>query len=350
MTEIRGVSMTTLSEGTRPGAVVQWYRDPVSCLQTTLATLLIHAGEKPLDSLGLAWEFLHVPGDVPMEEYYWPCRYPYDLARSVLPHHPVRSRWHEAPAADPVSALEGALAEGRLPVVAVDNYHLPFRPAYHDVHSAHLIVVYEVDRSAGTVGVSDVMPPAFLGPLRIEDLVRAWRSELPRDVQNSFFSGAGVARTRWLDVRFLEPFAELTPARLSSALSADVRRFTEPADEHAGLSGLAEYTGLLLDRARAGDGDALRAAYTFGWATQAQSALHGELLRRCGSDWGVPGLVEAGRRVERVAHCWTGLRVAGAHGRTDPHGWLPELTRHVHRLHRIYQEAVESVDRVAREL
>jgi hypothetical protein len=53
------------------GPVSQWYRDTISCLQATLATVLLHAGEEPLPVLGLAWEFLHIPGDVRPQEFYY---------------------------------------------------------------------------------------------------------------------------------------------------------------------------------------------------------------------------------------------------------------------------------------
>lgn len=324
----------------------QWYRDPISCLQATLATLLIRAGHDPLETVGLAWEFRYLPGDVRFEEFYWPCRYPGDVVHSVLPWHPATSRWRTAPQHDPLAAVEECLADGRLPIVAVDNYHLPFRPAYHDVHAAHLVVVYDVDRSAGQVGVCDAMPPAFTGRLPVADLLRSWQSVNPRDDQDAFFSGSGIGK-RWLDVRFDTPFAALDPAGLRAALTANRRGFEEPAGTtpgaRVGLAGLTAFADEITDRAGAGDGVALAEAYTFGWGMQAQAALHGELLRRCADRWGVPVLAEAGRRVERVAHRWTAVRVTAAHGRTTPERWVTPLARHSMALRRAYEEAVESM-------
>ena len=54
---------------------------------------------------------------------------------------------------------------GVLPIAAVDNFHLPFRPAFHDVHAAHLLVVYRITDT--DVYVSDAQPPAFQGPIPI---------------------------------------------------------------------------------------------------------------------------------------------------------------------------------------
>ncbi|MFF5261692.1 BtrH N-terminal domain-containing protein [Actinomadura viridis] len=329
------------------GPIEHWYRDPVSCLQSTLATLLIHAGQDPLEALGLSWEFLYVPGDVRPEEYYWPCRFPEDLARSVLPYHSVTSRWRVAADADPLRRLEDVLAAGRLPIIAVDNFHLPFRPAHHDVHAAHLLVVYAVDRVAGTVCVSDAQPPTFKGPIPVEDLLRSWNDSSPRDDQDVFFSGKeDVVGFRWLDVSLSDLPVELTSQRLGRALRANRHRFTaSSSDGRAGIEGLRRFVRELVGRARGGDGAALAETYTFGWGPQAQAALHGELLRRCGHAWGLPALSVAGRHVERVAHRWSAVRVQSAHGRVDPVGCADDLSRHATRLVEAYGRALDALDK-----
>jgi hypothetical protein len=284
------------------------------------------------------------------EEFYWPCSRPGDLVGSVLPHHEASSRWLVAPPQDPLSALRPVLQDNRLPVLAVDNYHLPFRPAYHDVHAAHLLVVYEL--GTDSVAVCDSMPPAYQGRLPVADLLRSWRSTNPRDHQDVFFSGSGID-ARWLDVRLGTPFPELTADRLVPALAANVRGFGDQHDQHGqhghrvGLTGLRRFTAELVQRAERGDGTALAQAYTFGWGMQAQAELHGELLGRCGAQWQAPALAEAGRLVAKVARCWTGLRVTAAHGTVEPARWVDHLARHGERLRRAYEEAVESVDRVS---
>lgn len=327
------------------GEVGLWYRDPVSCLQSAFATLLLHAGEDPLPVLGLAWEFLYLPGETTSEEFSWPCRTPGDLGRSLAPHHAVSSRWRRSDGDDPLGDLEAVLADGRLPIVAVDNFFLPFRPAFHDVHAAHLVVVHDVDRATGSVQVADAIPPAFCGPVATVDFLASWGSANPRDRQDAFFSAAPIHR-RWLDVALGTPYPSLDPGRLRAALLANRAGFDAPAGAGwAGLAGLRDYSVSLLARARAAQTAALSELYTFGWGMQAQAALHGELLRQLGIRWSVPELREAGRAVEHVAHAWTGLRVTGAHGRLDPPAVVQDLARHGWRLERGYEQALETVAR-----
>jgi predicted phage tail protein len=76
---------------------------------------------------------------------------------------------------------------------------------------------------------------------------------------------------------------------------------------------------------------------------QAQASLHGELLRRCGREWGVPALAVARRAVEAVAHAWTGLRITGAHGRTDPRAARADIAHHATVLRGAYAYAVDAV-------
>ncbi|MGX7674002.1 BtrH N-terminal domain-containing protein [Plantactinospora sp. DSM 117369] len=328
--------------------VTQWYRDPVSCLQSTLATLLLEAGHDPLEVLGLSWEFRYHPGDVRPEEYYWPCRRPGDLAGSLLPLHDVTSRWRAIDPADPLGAWRDALAGGRLPVVAVDNYHLPFRPAYHDVHAAHLLVVYDVDETAGTVAVSDAMPPDFAGPLPAEVLLRSCGAAGVDDEQDVFFSGPVTSGGRWLDVRLPAAIPALDPGRLGLALDANAAGFAAPSDDAwTGADGLRRYCAQL---GTAATPELLAEAYTFGWGMQAQASLHGELLRTLGARWDRPALAEAGRRVEQVAHRWTAVRVTAAHGRDDPAGCAGPLRDHLGRLRRAYQEAHAALGRAAADL
>ncbi|WP_322888056.1 BtrH N-terminal domain-containing protein, partial [Streptomyces solincola] len=324
-----------------------FYRDPLSCLQSTFAAVLAARGRDPLDVLGLGWEFAHVPGDRPSEEFYYPCGAGDDLGARLAPHHEVSSRWVvPGDGGDPLAELAAAVEAGGLPVAAVDNFHLPFRPAYHDVHAAHLVVVYGVDRARGLVLVSDAMPPAFTGPIRTEDFLAAWGSANPADEQDAFFSSSRIDR-RYLDIRVGGEPAPLTPDFVRQALRTGVARLTDGAAPDGGpwtgLPGLRRYAAALADQARAGDGEAVRSAYPFGWPMQAGAALHGELLRTLGVRWDVPELREAGRAVEAVAHTWTGLRVTGAHGWPEPRDAADDLERHGRRLVRRHEAAVEAV-------
>ncbi|GAA2581411.1 BtrH N-terminal domain-containing protein [Actinomadura fulvescens] len=329
------------------GHVELWCRDLISCLQATFGTVLLHAGHDALSALGLHWEFRYQAGDVRSEEFYYPCAVPGDLAASLMPHHPVGSRWHRAPDGDrPLAPLAAELERGGLVIAAVDNFFLPFRPAFGDVHAAHLLVVYGIDEERGTARVSDAMPPAFSGEIPIEDFLRSWSSANPSDVQDAFFSDSRIGR-RYLTVTVGSPFPVLDRASLAAAFDHSLALFgREPkaGDTQAiGLAGLDAFLDSLVTAAWSGRAAALQEAYPFGWGMQAQAGLHGELLRSWGMRENVPAVSEAGRLVESVAHAWTGLRMCAAHGHSGPRAAAPELARHAKALRRAYETAVTAV-------
>jgi hypothetical protein len=341
---------TTAPEGTALEDPAElWYRDVVSCLQSTLAMVLIRLGHEPVEVLGSHWEFLFQPGTVRSEEFYYPCRLPGDPARSLAPEHPITSHWlHPASTADPYAEIRAELGAGRPVIAAVDNFHLPFRPAFGDVHAAHLLLVTGLDEARGRIRVCDAQPPAFAGALDLEVFGRAWSSANPRDVQDAFFSDSGIDR-RLLTVRVGEDFPKADAEFLHATLTENLRLFTaehDPADPVGlgGLAGVQAFTEGLVAGALAGEPGVLEDAYPFGWGMQAQSALHGEFLRRWGVEHDVPAVREAGRRAESVAHAWTGVRVTAAHGRTDPAAAAADLTRHARTLRHSYELAVEAVE------
>jgi hypothetical protein len=316
----------------------------------TVATALDHAGVDPLEALGTGWTFRYLPDHVRGEEFYFPCTDD-ELARCLVGYHPVDIAWRTPDdSEDPLRCLTDALDGGVLPIAAVDNFHLPFRPAYHDVHAAHLLVVYGVDRARGLVWVSDAMPPAFSGALRVEDFWAAWGSMNPIDGQDAFFSDTAIGH-RWLRVEVTGPFPEATPDRFGAALRSTVAAFRAPAGTMAsawtGLSGVHAYVDLLATAARAGDTAMLRQAYTHGWSLQASAYLHSELLRTRGQDWDMPAMRETARTVQSVANAWSGLRVTAAHGWPDPSGASGDVMRHGNRLGRCYDDAVAAVAALA---
>ncbi|TCO55597.1 BtrH N-terminal domain-containing protein [Actinocrispum wychmicini] len=319
-----------------------WCRDVISCLQATFGSVLRHAGHDPLDVLGLHWEFRHKPGDVRSEEFYYPCATPGDLAASLAPHHPVSSAWHQADELDrPLDALADELSRGRLVIAAVDNFHLPFRPAFGDVHAAHLLVVYGIDEH--NVHVSDAMPPDFAGPIPVADFLRSWSSANPTDVQDAFFSDSRIDR-RYLTVDVGAEFPTLDRALLAKALDHSLELFHGPSHgDRTGLAGLGEFLDEVLKAAETADSATVRDVYPFGWGMQAQSGLHGELLRTWGLREDVPAVREAGRLVETVAHKWTGLRVCAAHGHPEPEAAAKELARHANALRQAYESAVDGL-------
>lgn len=327
-----------------------WYRDPISCLQSTLGMIVAHAGGDPLAVMGAGWRFLHIPGDVRSEEFYYPClpdaEGTMDLGKALAPHHGLHTRWRQpADAEAPFREIKEALAEGRLAIAAVDNFYLPFRPAYQDVHAAHLVIIYGLDEAREEIHVADSMPPAFQGAIPLEDFVRSWSSPNPADVQDAFFSDSRIDK-RGLDVRLDRVPEPLTPEALGACMRTDNDIFTSRKSERSGLAGVETFTAELVDQTRSGDTAALRALYSFGWGMQAQAALHGELLRRCGNDWGDPELAGAGRAVEAVSYAWTALRMTGAHGHSDPRGVAADIARHAAVLRGKYALAVDAISRV----
>ncbi|MEU4166594.1 BtrH N-terminal domain-containing protein [Streptomyces sp. NPDC026665] len=331
-----------------------WYRDLVSCLHSTFGALLIREGADPLAVLGAGWRFLHLPGDVRSEEFYYPCppdeSGATDLGAALAPHHELHARWwRPADENDVWREVRASLAADRPVVAAVDNYHLPFRPAYGDVHAAHLVVIYGLDETRGVVHVADAMPPAFRGAVPIEKFLLSWDSANPTDVQDAFFSDSRIGR-RCLDVRLDAPPPPLTPELLGGYLRTDVDGFTTAGPARTGLAGYDEFAAELVGRCRAADAGALRELYPFGWAMQAQASLHGELLRRCGHTWGDPALAGAGRAVEAVAHAWTGLRFTGAHGLQDPSAVASDIAHHATVLRGAYERAVAAVGAAAARL
>ncbi len=347
---VAGTAVAPSQAAHRPST---FYRDPLSCLQSILGALILDAGHDPVAALGARWEFRHIPGDVRSEEFYFPGRAPHDTAGSMMPYHPVHSAWSTPSSDDPLAELAALIDRGILPIAAVDNYHLPFRPAYHDVHAAHLVLVFGVDRRRGLVLVSDTMPPAFSGPIRAEDFLNAWGSANPADHQDAFFSNADIDR-RYLTVELGGPWPQDDPATLLTALRANAddlhAELSADAGHWTGLAGLRRYVEHVATAARSGEAAPLKELYTFGWSQQAMCSLHGELLRTRGHRWAIPALREAGRAVEAAAHTWSGLRVTAAHGWPDPPAAAADLHRHGTRLHRRYEAAATAVQRAAQVL
>jgi hypothetical protein len=348
------------------GGAEFWCSDLVSCLQSTLATVLRHAGHDPLEVLGAHWEFRYKPGDVRPEEFYYPCSVPGDLAASLSPHFPVSSRWHRpADPAEPLADLAATLASGQLVIAAVDNFYLPFRPAFGDVHAAHLVLIYGTDLAGGRVFVSDAMPPPFAGPIASDDFLRAWSSSNPRDAQDVFFSDARIDR-RFMTLTMGEPFPRLDSQLLRQVLASNLAGFArrdgtaaktrngaiegtaDGAGDWVGIVGLDRFLDMLLHACARADSATLAGTYPFGWGMQAQASLHAELLRSWSATADIPELREAARVVEAVAHAWTGLRITAAHGRENPPACTRELARHAAALRRGYEVALtglrEAVD------
>jgi hypothetical protein len=296
------------------------YHDLCSCLQSCMSTLLLYHGQDPKIVLGAVWDFYHSPEHFRREEYYYPCRWP-SLASSLMPYHPITSRWHEPP--DPETAwlnVKEAIIQKKPAIVAVDNFFLPFRPAYQDLHAGHLIVVYGFDDVKDEVYVADAPPPTYLGPMRIKQLQAARNSLNPLDEREVFFSSSPVAN-RWIEVEVTGEFPALTREWVSEVVSENLKRFHASSDEPvlSGLAGLSRYLTTLSESIATPEGNyATEELYVVGWSIQASTALHADFLMEAGKRLNWPHLAEAGRQVDRVAHHWTALRMLAAHARERP--------------------------------
>lgn len=322
---------------------VMWYHDLCSCLHSTIGGVLGGYGYDPVSTLGAAWRF-DGPGEWEPVEFAWPTRGG-DLAETLVPYDDVRLVWH-APESEAAAEQElvARLSAGQPLIVAVDNFYLPFRPAWQDVHAGHLVVVFGFDEAADVYLVHDAVPPAYQGPLAGSHL-RASRSSGNPDEADPFFAGRPIRR-RWLEAAPRSQPAALDARRVERILKGNLAHFL--ADDGPSPSGLASaraYLDELPERARSSSGSALREAYAFGWAPQASAALHAEFLAQSGSALRLPQLREAGRAVEEVAHCWTPLRVGAAHGISAPGDTADYLRARARTLLRRYEAALDEVER-----
>ncbi len=297
------------------GSYPQWYADPLSCLQTTLGSLLLEHGLHPVEVLGLGCEFAFAPADVACEEFYRPAQSELGVAADLCPYSDVESAWRSV--ANPGDLIDLIEAHSSV-IVAVDNFYLPFRPAYQDVHAAHLVVVPAWRRTVeGNLEfyVSDAQPPRFQGWLASEHLMNACTSGNPADQQDVFFSSRAIGG-RVLTVTVRSRPAELTAGRLAEAIGGNLHRWAIGQAQEAdrvwtGRAGLRRFVQRLPER---GDDPAeLRPVYTFGWAMQAQAFLHARLAQEFGHRAGSPCLAGIAVAADRVVTAWSNLRLLCAH-------------------------------------
>lgn len=89
-------------------------------------------------------------------------------------------------------AIDDRLAANEVIVVAVDTFHLVYRPAFGRVHSGRTILV-RAGRDAGEVWIEDHWEPAYQGPLNRSLLEGARHSLVPHDpILEPIFSGRAI--------------------------------------------------------------------------------------------------------------------------------------------------------------
>lgn len=298
---------------TAAGIVPQWYRDSCSCLQTTLASMSIMKAVDPLELLARTVNLMPEKG-VRHAEYYSPMHPRDGMLGWVCPDTGVSGRWVDCP---DVLHLRELVSARPAVIVPVDNYYLPFRPAYNDVHAAHLVLVTDYQERDGVpqLYVSDAQPPAFQGWLPEKDLIRAWSSENPQDVQDAFFSGSTQAgKVLLVDVPDL---AEPTPTDVLAFAATGARRLVDTT-----APGSVSHARDMWHDLTDSDCTDL---YIVGWWHQAQAHLHSERWASLpDAAWSAP-IVES---AQRIATAWTPVRIAAArHARVTKslRGQLSEL-------------------------
>jgi butirosin biosynthesis protein H-like len=315
-----------------PG-IRHWRHDLTHCLHTTMGVLLGHHRIDPLHALGAGWGFRYAPGDVRREEYYYPCA-GRSLLAALAPYHPVSSAWHEP--ADPAQGwaqLRAAVAAGAPVAAAVDNYYLPFRPAYTDVHTNHLLTVYGFDDEADTAFVADPVPPRFQGTIRLGELAAARGSDNPVKHERDLFFTANPLGHRWLSVSVGADRPAWDLDFVGTALRGNLAGFGSDSDpgEYRGLGGQRAFLEDSLPRITEG-AHRVDEVFIVAGAMLATTGLHADFLAESGRRFDRPVLTELGRRADRIAHHWSALRIAVATARAEPGPAVPGLLARAHAL------------------
>ncbi len=319
-----------------------WRHELVHCLHTTAGVLLLQHGLHPVEVLGAGWGFHH-PGGVRREEYFLPGD-PDALFAGLAPYHRIRSRWHRpADAAQGWQEVRAELMAGRPTAVAVDNFHLPFRPAFQDVHTNHLLVVHGFDDDTAQVLVADPVPPAFQGPITLDELTAARDSGNPARHDRDMFFTANPIRNRWLELEVDAEQPRFDPEFVRHVLAENLRAFTCPADPSgSGLPRLRSFLARSWDRLPSAP-ELVDEVFIVAGPALAITGLHAAFLELAGRRFADAALLELSRRVDAVAHHWAALRIAVATARSDREAAVPALRRRSVRLISEYERAFTAI-------
>jgi len=301
-------------EGVRP-----WRHDMAGCLHACIATMVDHAGFDPLEVLGGNWQFYYRPGDIRSEEYYFPCPPNRSLLASLAPHHRIESRWRWPDNAEQGwQQVRDQVIAGHPVAVAVDNFEVPFRPAYQDVHSNHLVIVRGFDDERQTVSVLDAIPPFFSGELPLQTLAAA-RSSQNRSVheRDMFFAGRPIGN-RWLQLLVDGPRRGSDPP--GEFLARNLEQFhAAPAPNlYSGRAGIAQFLADMCDRLEAGH-NVVDELFVVAGVALAGAAVHADWVAETGRRLNLRGWPELARQIRRLAHHWSALRILASltrHGQT----------------------------------
>jgi Butirosin biosynthesis protein H, N-terminal len=145
--------------------------------------------------LGVRWSFAHFdPRSPALAEFELPV--PWSDIAARLEHH--GGTILEAHGSDDAAESYERLALGQPVVVAVDSFHLPYRPAFRRVHSARTILLQSLDAKAQTVEVADVWPPSFTGEVPLSVIRETRIGEVTHDpLREPLFAGMRLDGQWW---------------------------------------------------------------------------------------------------------------------------------------------------------
>jgi hypothetical protein len=295
-----------------------WRHDMAGCLHACVATLVDHAGFDPLEVLGGNWQFYYRPGDVRSEEYYFPRPPNRSLLASLAPHHPIESRWRW-----PDSAEQGwqqvreQVLTGTPVAVAVDNFEVPFRPAYQDVHSNHLVIVYGFDDERQTVSVLDAIPPFFLGELPLQTLTAARSSENRSVHARDMFFADNPIGNRWLQLLIPRSHRRSDPPGEFLLRNLEQFHAGSTPGSYSGRDGIAQFLADMCDRLEARR-NVVDELFVVAGVALAGTAIHADWVAETGRRLSLPGWPELARQIRRLAHHWSALRILASLTRTGP--------------------------------
>lgn len=334
-----------------------WRHDLGHCLHATMGVLLGSHGADPLHVLGAAWGFGYRSGDLRREEYYVPFGAT-SLLGAMAPHHPVSSRWHRPP--DPETAwtqVRDAVKDGRAVAAAVDNFHLPFRPAYRDVHTNHLLTVYGFDDERDEVLLADPVPPRFQGAITRAEFAAARFSANPEDHDRDLFFTRNPIDGRWLEISVGPDLPPWDLDHVRSVISANVAALEgdrtlwdgyadDGAELFGGRRGLARFLDAAAARMRTGDDtEVVDETFVVAGTVLAETGVHADWLAAAGDTFARPELTEVSRLVERIAHHWSAVRIIVANARADTAAAAGDLERRAEALLADLDRALELLAR-----
>ncbi|MGJ5895469.1 hypothetical protein DF268_07815 [Streptomyces sp. V2] len=282
----------------------------LDCITSTYGTVLRSLGYDPA-ALGECWGYHHAP----MVEAEWPIehlelrRRPiadtlrswYGLDIEVERHPTVQQAWQTA---------RGILDAGRLVIVLVDAFHLPYSGQYLRVHHPHRIVI--TGYSGAVVDVFDgYQGSLFEGQIDLSDLLAAMSAEQLAEQRR----GDPDWRNWTITLRPGKgAHAKWTKAVFNSALKRNLDLFLSGAEEGA-PAGCTRLRDCIEELRSAPSSFAelspVGMLEVTGWFGElgSQRSLNARFLRAAGEALSLPRLGDCAEQAEELSKRWTMKKV-----------------------------------------